>query len=114
MSEDFKQANEMLNNEPQRIEDPIDFGLKEGHINNGSGDMGISYKIKPKVSFGKLLKGDVEGALSNTSISLGFHKDFTEDDVQIMINVNGNLAAIIDSPKGKQKFSATVCATKSF
>ena len=114
MSEDFKQANENLQDAPERIEDPIDFGAKEGHINNGSGDMGFSYKIKPKVSFGKLLKGDVEGAISNTSVSLNLHTDFTEDDVQIMVNVNGNLAAIIDSPKGKQKFSATVCATKSF
>lgn len=113
MSEDFKQANETLGDAPEHIDKAIDIGGKEGHINSGD-DIGFTYKVKPKVSLGKLLKGDIEGAISNTSINLNFRKDFTEDNVQIMVNVNGNLAALIDSPQGKKNFSATMCATKSF
>ena len=96
----------------ERIEPAINLGLKEGRIE--SGDQCFTYKISPKADLGSLLSGDFKNAFGKTKISLKFKADFEQDDVQVIVMVNSNLAAIMDSPKGSKKFDATVCATKKF
>ena len=42
-----------------------------------SGDTYLKYKVKPKVSFKQLMKGNVLGAVENTTVQLEFGKDFS-------------------------------------
>lgn len=79
---------------------------------DSNGEYTIKYNIKPKLKVGKLLKGDVAGAVENTKVSFEFGKEFKDSDAEIVIKFNGNIAAVLNSPKGD--VSASICATKRF
>lgn len=81
-------------------------------VPDSNGDYTIKYNIKPKVKVGKLLKGDIAGAVENTKLMLEFGKEFKDSDAEITIKFNGNIAAVLNSPRGD--VSASICATKRF
>ena len=110
--DETQQAEDSINKDPKElVHDSM--GIKEGSIGENT-DTYFKYKVKPKVSVGKILKGDISGAIEKTSLSIEFGKDFKEDDVEIVFKVNGNVAACLNSPSKSKKFEASFCATKRF
>lgn len=113
--EDMLNATETLNPEdpiiesPKTLKDDIKF-LKKGEVQ--SGDYNLKWQIKPKVKLGKLLTGDIAGAMERTSMNLEFGREFKDSDVEVVVKVGGNVAYLMSSPAGSAEASVTF--TKRF
>lgn len=107
---------ETLNTKVDTIEPTVKTTIQSVQLteHNSEGDSYIKLKVKPKVKIGSLVKGDLDGAFGNTQLNMEFGKSFTDDNVEIILKVNGNLAAVYNSPAGTGKVSAQFCATKKF
>lgn len=77
-------------------------------------DQYVKFSVKPKVSFGKLLKGKFGEAFGRTSLKLEFGKTLPDDDVEITVMVNGKVSSILSSPKSSDGFTTSFSATKNF
>ncbi len=55
----------------------------------------------------------IKPKLFKQGFNIKYNKQFIEDDVKIMIEVNGELNVFSSKPNSK-KFSANFCATKKF
>ena len=110
MSEDVQES---LNEELGKKKAPS--GIKK--LTSGSveqGNTSFAWKVKPKVKFGELLKGNVAEAVAWSKLSIDFTTVCPEDEVTVTVHVNGNAALVLESAKTRKDFSASVCATKTF
>jgi hypothetical protein len=98
-----KKKQEYKNRDPNPLGDSIDFS-------DGSS---LKWKIKPSVSFGQILKGNVQAGIQNSKVILEFGKTFKDDDVQIDIKINGQPFSL-KSPSKTEIFSCEFKATKKF
>lgn len=117
-NEEAEEIRKTLNKESVDLT-PVDstrIGLKDGEIHSGDTNTAnvIKWKVKPKVNLGKALAGDIQGAVGNTSLQLEFGREYKNDDVEILIRLNGNLHTVLNSPADSKNFQATFVATKRF
>ena len=114
--EECKQAELNLNPPKELDLEQSEIGLLKGKSvsRDLDGKSLIKYKVSPKVKVGPLLKGDLLNAFGSTSLSLEFTKEYQNDDVEVVIKVNGDIKSLLNSPAGTGKFGASFGATKKF
>ena len=115
MSNETDAVKEMLNPQEPLIDkqkttvEKLKF-VKKGEVQ--AGDYNVKWNIKPKMKIGKLLQGDLSGAVEKTSLNMEFGREFKDSDVEITVKVGGNLAYLMSSPAGSA--NASVVITKKF